>query len=567
MIIDSYMQKLIDSTPRQEIKNLSRTESKTKSSFSSLKGRIVCAIAVPKNIAQVVLKPVLYTIFTIITVIAKIIAKLTNAHTANGAFKFLALGAITPLCHALKAAQAAFGILIPGAYFKKPREYFTFSRTSNENHTEEGSPDMASSHFYDQEENETETSLSPRRSVGLEQDVIEDNNCTVVSVSPISDITAPEECSPITVEDITAIEEDVTYNNYREIVREVVNGKEQIRIRCHSKLPQKEPLQVLNEICILLRLHPSLSELKIIYTNERGTDAGGLKRDFVYFLMQAVSQQLRLQDLDLEWSDENNHHLENIGTLFAFMLRNRVEQRFVEEIRKNKLVIGDALHPIHYVGINAFNYTNSNTPFNLLSRKQIVEIASKIYTGEQKTYLENAHLFISGQLTPEAEQNLINYASEIRGYETEESLADFLLNDIQSMCHKRIHAYHAIASQMKATGLQEDELRSILAGNFSKERLLKSLSFMDFEPNEAAFIKNCLAEKTEEELKYFLIFIHGSPVIPADGILLRKGNETRIGTCHKTYLLHIDPKDKDFSRLKFLLDNMCFPIKAHFDYS
>lgn len=117
----------IPSTPQEEInRTFKRTENENLSKKSSVAGRVICLLSIVPHIVKIGAAPIMYLTAamasTVSLGISKLKGKKEEKNEVNTILNHLRCMAISPVGEAAQVCKAVAGVVLPGAYFKAPKE-------------------------------------------------------------------------------------------------------------------------------------------------------------------------------------------------------------------------------------------------------------------------------------------------------------------------------------------------------------------------------------------------------------------------------------------------------------
>lgn len=278
--------------------------------------------------------------------------------------------------------------------------------------------------------------------------------------------------------------------------------------------------------------------INVKYIAQEGVDAGGLRRDFINKLSTTLANQLKVQKDIPAWSPDIDTPMKNLGSLLHMVLKNKPT--------KKPFPTGEVFHPDFFNRILIFTHEEIVHDFTEIPQERLFEIlvgipdASPVLsqlTGDLQAFLNwdgSGYNTETGQKQRQFIEGVDDNMGIIlpKGTFSEEGIPDleklvqFKKNVRDEYINMRIgpfHTMHSVASGFNCTAEEWNalrtagaaQLRTDIQGKFEKELLKNAFDFSEEVPSEAReVILGWVDNKSEDELKRFLTFIYGTPVIP-----------------------------------------------------
>lgn len=309
-------------------------------------------------------------------------------------------------------------------------------------------------------------------------------------------------------------------------------------ISCAIDYPGKHSLKALQQLSN--SISKGARNLEVRYLGQQGFDGGGLSRDYISRLFSGVSSQLHLQTSVINWEKKHDKTLRHLGNCLGFFLRD-VRGDIMENGSSTPL--GEVMHSAYFKGILAFNHSEFQGNFIQISQERQLEILTTIAEEGELEYATNLQNFLGWDgrdvhsdearahlnfivdaagawmvdLPHNFENNLEAHLSEVK---------QKLLSACTDEASGRIKALYTIAKgmSMKETewnnlkNLAADQIMNYVQGSFSKETLKQKI-WCDETLRQS--IDQWIDRKSEDELKRFLAYVTGAPVIPTWEISLQ----------------------------------------------
>lgn len=305
-------------------------------------------------------------------------------------------------------------------------------------------------------------------------------------------------------------------------------------ISCPIDYPSKHPLEALQHFSE--NITRGAKTFHVRYMGHKGIDAGGLSRDYISRLFAGVSSQLHLQGGVINWEKEHDKPLKHLGNNLQFFLW-RLHENTRNIIRREAATPwGEVLHSAYFKGIFALNHSEIRGNFNQIPQKRQLEILATIAEGDELAYATNLQNLINWDgrdaLSDEARGHL-NFIREAAGVwmidlpndfdsnlaaslpEIKQSLLTACVNEASG----RIKTLYTMARAMPLEERQWNNLKNLgselimhyVQGRFNKEDLKQRIVCSDETFRRA--IEQWIDAKSESELRRFLAYITGAPVV------------------------------------------------------
>lgn len=144
-----------------------------------------------------------------------------------------------------------------------------------------------------------------------------------------------------------------------------------------EKNPQKILKNIAKDIKTLPKKRPW--ELRVKFKNEKGSDFGGVRRDFIDSLLSHLSKEYNLDSEEiLAFNDENKNDIANLGIVLEMLLRgiNKWNSRTETPIPEG------CIHHDYFVNILKFSYKELQGGLKGLSPQRIFQLLNERHVGD-----------------------------------------------------------------------------------------------------------------------------------------------------------------------------------------
>ncbi|MBX9743696.1 MAG: hypothetical protein K2X08_00615, partial [Chlamydiales bacterium] len=298
---------------------------------------------------------------------------------------------------------------------------------------------------------------------------------------------------------------------------------------------------------LLLDFYQAVKELRafprIQFKGEAGVDAGGLTREFVAKLFEALgtspekfglfAEQTLEGSLVLKFDDQMTIELRNcciaIGMVFAFALKNHQSIRTGQQFNKNlfhmlHVLDNDDIAFIVEKGQNLLDQNSNNYKLllNKFYKKMHADLFAPLGASDEEVSAAIS-MFVDEGKIPACMNDIFAWSEDMTYSEKKEEIDDRMIN------HATLHATILVVMGMfneggiKASSWKEvkgespTELKLKIEGFVvSKEGVLNALKINQKDSETETWLRQWVNEASEEELTRFVQFITGSTVLAPD---------------------------------------------------
>jgi len=390
-----------------------------------------------------------------------------------------------------------------------------------------------------------------------------------------------------------------------------------LSIKCTLCHPDEKAFEVLKELATQIRWRKNglVNKIRVSYFGHTGVDEGGLRRDFFSRLIAEISNKMNFQKQIPPWSTEIEEVLQDIGLVLNFI--NTFNYRCLNTVNDNSekyyapVPTGEVFHPDVFKRMLKFNEKEIGKDFSQISNDRLFDILlnspdtltsldgtsaddeqrkiSNAYTAQVKSFWE----WKGTGSEEEIDQHVkfVHFAEDVMGLEFPantfsidgkfnveqlQTVKNAIRNDYVESRKPLLHTIHSLIQGMVKPDFCLMPLHAIVKrgsealqlnvqGKFNREELLKAFEWKDGLPEGVpSLIIDCVKGKSDEELKHFLNYISGAPVIPVKKIQvfpLESIQDVGVSSCFNAIYIPkiIHKMDKFKVNLVKRLDDFCKP--------